>query len=342
MSETPHSIASGAPSVSIVLAVHDQAEQLERNLPLLLACDYEPGYEVIVVDESSTDSTEEVLKQLKAQHPRLYTTYIPASSHYVSRRKLALTIGIKAAKNEWVIVTEAGCHPEGDAWLSDLGETLAQADADVLCAYTPYDEGVGGLRAFLRMQTFWRQGSRPYRYDGACLALRKSAFMQRNGFLHNLQFLRGEYDFIVNETEPGRVATLNNPDNCLRQEELPKKEWVARQMHYMQHRSHLGHAFVQRLCFVLHQLLLHLLYLGTIAATAWFFLTENMVPGTVCAAFLLVLIGCHTAVCRMLVRRYGEHIGWWKLPWLDLAVAWHRLWYRLRYALTDKYDYIRK
>ena len=42
--------------ISIVMTVHDQAQELSRNLPLLLGMNYEPGFEVIVVDESCSNS----------------------------------------------------------------------------------------------------------------------------------------------------------------------------------------------------------------------------------------------------------------------------------------------
>ena len=95
------------PRLSVIMTVHDQARELEEHLSVILSQDYAPGYELIVVDESSTDDTEDVLNRMKRNCPHLYTTFIPESSHYLSRRKLALTLGVKAAKNEWLIFTEA-------------------------------------------------------------------------------------------------------------------------------------------------------------------------------------------------------------------------------------------
>ena len=59
-------------SFSIVMTVYDQASELESNLPAFLTQEYEPGYEVIVVDETSTDNTEDVLKIMKNDYPHLY------------------------------------------------------------------------------------------------------------------------------------------------------------------------------------------------------------------------------------------------------------------------------
>lgn len=91
---------------SIILTVYDQAHDLEEYLPAILEQAYEPGYEVIVVDESSTDETPDVLKLLKSKYPHLYSTFLPKPNRQVIRRKQAFNIGVKAAKNEWIIITK--------------------------------------------------------------------------------------------------------------------------------------------------------------------------------------------------------------------------------------------
>jgi len=338
MSETKPSSAKG---ISIVLTVHDQEELLRQNLPLLLNQHYEPGYEVVVVDESSTDGSVDVLNQLKTQYPQLYTTYIPSTSHYLSRRKLALTLGIKAAHHEWVIVTEADCQPESEQWLATVAEALT-GDADAVCVYTPYTEGTKGRYAYLRMITFWRQQRHPYRYDGACLAIRRSAFMSRNGFLRNLHCLRGEYDFLVNETDPDRIATLTMTDNRLRQEEPSVKAWANRQLYYMNTRPHLHRALLPRLLFATWQSALHLACLLAIAAIAATVLWRQYHYTAAASGLLLVVVALQTLFGYRLRKTYGEHIALWKLPLLDLGVAWSYAYYALRYRLADKSDFTRK
>lgn len=81
------------PTFSIVIGVHDQAEEIEQNLPSLLTQQFEGGYEVIVVDESSTDETVDVLKRLKSNHPHLYTTFLPKYHFQNNRRRLCLHPG---------------------------------------------------------------------------------------------------------------------------------------------------------------------------------------------------------------------------------------------------------
>lgn len=328
-------------AVSIVMAVHNQAQQLAAHMPLMLTFDYEPGYEVIVVDESSTDDTSAVLKQLKQQYPRLYTTYIPGNSHYLSRRKLALTIGIKAAHHEWIVITEADCHPEHPQWLTAFAQTFSE-QTDAVGSYTPYDGGSNAFYSYLRMITFWRQGAAPYRYDGACLAIRRSAFMQRNGFLANLPFLRSEYDFLMNETPRQRVAVANSEGMRLIQQQPSRKEWEAQQLFHQQCRSHMKRAFFPRLCFLLHQLLLHAAYWTVAAAAAWALWQQDMLTGACSAAVLIVLVAVHTYAGHRLAELHGEHISLWKTPLVSLGVAWYYVIYRLRYLFANKNDFVRK
>ena len=93
-------------SFSVIMPVCDQAVELEQNLPAFLTQEYESGYEVIVVDENSTDNTEDVLKLLKQDYPHLYSTFLPKPHMQTLRRKNALNIGSKAAKNEWIIIAK--------------------------------------------------------------------------------------------------------------------------------------------------------------------------------------------------------------------------------------------
>ena len=105
---------------SIVLAIHDQALAVDSNLPILLTQQYEGQYNVIVVDESSTDDTADTLERLKAEHPRLYTTFLPKYQFQTNRLRLALTIGVKAAKNDWIIFTDITKPVPGETWLDEL------------------------------------------------------------------------------------------------------------------------------------------------------------------------------------------------------------------------------
>ena len=111
-------------SFSVIMPVCDQAVELEQNLPAFLTQEYEPGYEVIVVDENSTDNTEDVLKLLKQDYPHLYSTFLPKPHMQTLRHKNALNIGSKAAKNEWIIIAKINRAPSTNDLLKAINVRL--------------------------------------------------------------------------------------------------------------------------------------------------------------------------------------------------------------------------
>ena len=109
--------------ISIVMTVHDQAEMLEQNLPAFLTLTYEGQYEVIVVDDMSTDETPDVLKRIKAEYPRLYSTFLPSSVIVnPSRKRLALSVGAKAAHYDYIVLADIRRTPINTDWLAGLAD----------------------------------------------------------------------------------------------------------------------------------------------------------------------------------------------------------------------------
>ncbi len=338
---------SAAPSISIVMTVHDNAYELKEQLPLLLEQHYDGDWEVIVVDESSTDDTQDVLTRFKAQYPRLYTTFIPESSHYISRRKLALTLGIKASKGEWILTTDADCCPTSTDWLATMS-AYADESHDMVMGYTGYTSDTPSYWRYDRLNTLCYQLRRmqrgtAYRNVGANLMFRKDVFIKQNGFLRNLLYLRGEYDFIVNEmTQRGRTAFVYDVRATLRQQCPSSKTWLYEHLYYLESRKQMERGCWNRLLFNTDQWMLHLGWLFPMAALVWSVLTENT---TVTAAAVLALVLTLTqrlAIFLSACRQFDEHIAWWKAPWLEVRTIWQNLWFFWCHWRADRFDFIRK
>ena len=104
------------PPLSVILRARNEAENLRKILPAILEQDY-PQFEVIVINDASTDDTEDILGVMEEKYPHLYHSFTPESARYISHKKLALTLGIKASKHDWLVFTETNCMPASNQWL---------------------------------------------------------------------------------------------------------------------------------------------------------------------------------------------------------------------------------
>lgn len=228
------------PPLSVIITASDEAEQLRRNLPAILTQDY-PDYEVIVIDDGRSAETEDLLTLLEDQYPHLYHSFVPASSRYVSRRKLAITLGIKAAKYDWVVLTHADCRPESNQWLRLMARHFTP-HTQVVLGHSGYRPGKGWLPRMadfdLLLGSMRRWGfalaGMPYTGIGRNLAYRKELFYQVKGFSSHLHLQRGEDDLFVNQVAHADNTRVEcSPAAAMRRDPLVRsKEWWSEKASY--------------------------------------------------------------------------------------------------------------
>lgn len=335
------------PAFSIIITVHDNAKEIERNLPAILNQNYPVGFEVIVVDESSTDETVDVLKRLKNTYSNLYTTFIPETSHYISRRKLALTIGIKAAKNEWLIITDADCCPQSEFWLQTIAKYCTEKN-DMVIGYANYSRNAKTFYRFEHLLTtcyamLAAHKGVAFRCNCRNLAIRKSIFMEHHGFLKNLRYLRGEYDFIVNEFAiKERTAIVTEEDGKLVQDEPSNKKWKNEHVFYMETRRHLERKFANRILFNIDNILLHITYLAEIIAIAYSAINSNWIIFASAIFSLILTITLRIFIASKTLKLLNEPMPLWRVPLMEIRIMWQNLVFMVKYAISDKNDFIRK
>ena len=131
------------PPVSVIICAREECENLRRNLKAVLEQDY-PQFEVIVINDGNTDESEDYLTLLEEKYPHLYHSFVPDSSRYISRKKLAATLGVKASKYDWLVFTEANCCPQSNQWLRLLARNFTSR-TQVVLGYSGYERGKGWL-----------------------------------------------------------------------------------------------------------------------------------------------------------------------------------------------------
>lgn len=219
------------PPVSVIVCARNEYNNLQEYLPILLSQDY-PTYEVIIVDDSSEDDTEFLLERLKHQYVHLYHTFVPRGARVLSSKKLALTIGLKAAHHEHILLTDADCRPESKYWIREMMQGFANADTEIVLGFSPYFEKKGLLNHLITYDTLFTglqytgmaRAGFPYMGVGRNLAYKRSTFFDMGGFKGLLNNQAGDDDLFVN-----RVATKKNTSVVCTRDSLiwsaPKTTW---------------------------------------------------------------------------------------------------------------------
>lgn len=336
--------------VSVVIAAHNQAEQLRRNLPAVLEQDY-GEYEVIVVNNASTDDTEDVLKVLELKYPHLHHTFTPNSSRHISHKRLSLTIGFKSAQYDWVILTEADSHPVSSLWLECLSRQFLP-DTQIVLGYANYTDK---RNLFVRKTIFfnlfhqmqylpWAAKRKAYRANPANVAYRKDLFMQHKGFAGDIDLISGAVELLVNRHSTSANTKVSfAPESKVVCEHIGSSHlWRQKRTYYMETRRHFSKTWLYRLVFNLKQHTPIFFYALTAAALAWSILQEQWIGTGAVSFFFLLLMIWKTVQFNRSCRAVGERPYYFGLWWYELRLAWWHTCSLVSYIFAPRKQFRRK
>ncbi|MCX6268048.1 MAG: glycosyltransferase [Bacteroidetes bacterium] len=202
---------SGQKGVSVVICAHNEYHHLVETLPLMLEQDY-PDYEVLVVNHSSDDDTQYLLTNLEEKYPHLTTINIREDLNFFSGKKFPLSIGIKSAKHDVVLLTDADCKPASKDWLR-LMQSAFLPKTEIVLGYSPYYRSAGLLNKLIRFDAAhiatqylsYALAGIPYMGVGRNLSYMKEVFYKNQGFIAHYRVRSGDDDLFIN-----RVANRSN------------------------------------------------------------------------------------------------------------------------------------
>jgi len=236
------------PPVSVIICASNEEDNLKSFLSNILQQDY-PQFEVIVVNDNSTDDTKWVLEKYKSEYNNIHVVEIKAHLRIKNSKKFALTLGIKAAKYEQLVMTDADCQPESNLWLREMVGAYKQG-TEIVLGYSPYFKEKGFLNKLIRFETTHTAMSYlsyaikgdAYMGVGRNLSYLKTLFFKGKGFNSHMHIKSGDDDLFVNQN-----ATASNVNIAIHPNahvySVPKKTW---QSYYKQKGRHAGASVIYK------------------------------------------------------------------------------------------------
>lgn len=218
------------PPASIIICASNEESNLKKFLNTILLQDY-PQFEVIVVDDHSTDDSKWLLQNYKEKYPNLHIVEIKEHIRLKHSKKFALTLGIKAAKYEHLVLTDADCEPASSRWLYEMVKAY-KPETEIVLGYSPYFKHKGFLNKLIRFETTHTAMSylsyalrhNTYMGVGRNLSYLKTLFFKGKGFNAHMHIKSGDDDLFVNQN-----ATSRNVNIALHKDahvySIPKMTW---------------------------------------------------------------------------------------------------------------------
>ncbi|WP_291907637.1 glycosyltransferase [Chitinophaga sp. CB10] len=198
-----------AEKFSVIICAKDEELNLQRNLPGVLQQRYHnhltPEYEVIVVNDNSEDDSRYYLQSIEPGYPHYRTIEIKQPAKFIPGKKFPLSMGLRGAAHENVLLTDADCKPASTYWLSLMSQGFTE-NKEIVLGYGAYHKKPGFLNKVIRYETFFSalqhlsfaMSGMPYMGVGRNLAYKRELFYRHKGFTSHQHLAGGDDDLFVN------------------------------------------------------------------------------------------------------------------------------------------------
>lgn len=321
------------PGISILLYTHNQLDQLRNCLSVILTQDY-PNFEVIVIDDDSTDGTEEWLIQTQQEFGQLHYTFIPKSTRFIHHRGLAFLLGAKAAHHDILLFTEADCTPLSDQWLTTVANHYQQ-DTELLIGFCRYTEGTGLTQQRIAFENL-REGARylvaartghPYAGDSRNLSYRRSLlWKQPTSWLSQFAQQPQEQNRFVQQTANSRnTQPFYELEGMTEMEPIDPLSWRTLQIERMRNAKKGG---LMSIWFSMETggfVLFHGLAIGTCLLA----LPTNWLYALIVLLLYLLRLGAGSFLYKQLAARLGQFPFSYRFHLLEWMSLFHQFSLRL-------------
>ncbi len=234
--------------ISVIVCAKNEEENVKNFVPLLAEQNY-PDYEIVLIDDASSDETLEVFEAFEKQYPNIKLVKVENNEAFWGNKKFALTLGIKAAKNEYLLFTDADCYPKTTEWIKEMSTQFTKEKTIVL-GYGAYERIKGSfLNKIIRFETLltatqyfsWAKLGKPYMGVGRNMAYKREEFFKVRGFMDHMKIRSGDDDLFINQAANAKNTTIcytpesftfSKPKTSFKEWFKQKRRHVATAQHY--------------------------------------------------------------------------------------------------------------
>ncbi len=248
-------LAANTPPTSIIICARNEDDNLVEFLPRIFEQEY-PEFEVVVVNDCSFDNSEDILKEFAQKHDNLKIVTIKEDDTYSHGKKVALMMGIKGAKYEHLLLTDADCRPNSTDWLRSMTQHFV-SETEIVLGYGAYEKQKGFLNKIIRYDTFiialqflsFALARKTYMGTGRNLAYKKSLFFKMKGFASHYHIESGDDDLFVNEaaTKRNSQVEVSIDSHTISRVKRTFKEWFRQKRRHVTTYKHYNGATKFRL-----------------------------------------------------------------------------------------------
>ena len=229
-------------AVSVVICARDEAHNLVTNLPGILLQNYKSTHEVVLVNDNSTDESKYLIDEFKRSFKNLNLIELTQEALMISGKKFPLSMGIKSAKYEIVLLTDADCVPASENWIQKMQGSYHD-DIEIVLGYGAYHKQPGLLNKLIRFETFhtaiqylsYALAGKPYMGVGRNLSYKKNVFFRNKGFSSINQIPSGDDDLFINQvaTSTNTAIMIDPETHTLSKSKQSLSEWMSQKYrHY--------------------------------------------------------------------------------------------------------------
>ncbi|MWB94595.1 glycosyltransferase [Flavobacterium sp. GA093] len=238
----PQEITQKNLPVSVIVCAKNEEENVQKFIPLLAEQNY-PDFEIVLIDDASSDETLEIFEQFEKQYSNIRLVKVQNNEAFWGNKKYALTLGIKASKKDYLLFTDADCYPTSTEWITAMTSQFT-LNKTIVLGYGGYEKSDRSLlNKIIRFETVltaiqyfsWAKIGRPYMGVGRNLAYKKEEFFNVNGFIEHIQVRSGDDDLFVNQAANKHNVTISyDPESFTYSK--PKesyKEWFSQKRRHV-------------------------------------------------------------------------------------------------------------